>query len=120
MGALALLLAVVGLYGMMSYDVNRRRNEIGIRKALGAADSALWRMVVREASRLIFLGVVIGALIAFASTRLMNAFLFGLTATDPATFVMAAVVLGAAGMIAAFLPAWRASRMSPMAALREE
>jgi ABC-type antimicrobial peptide transport system permease subunit len=120
MGALALLLAVIGLYGMMSYDVNRRRNEIGIRKALGAADPALWRMVVREAARLIFLGVAIGAIIAVASTRLMSAFLFGLTATDPGTFVMAAVVLGSAGMIAAFLPAWRASRMSPMTALREE
>jgi ABC-type antimicrobial peptide transport system permease subunit len=120
MGALALLLAVIGLYGMMSYDVNRRRNEIGIRKALGAADPALWRMVVREAARLIVMGVVIGAVIAVASTRLMNAFLFGLTATDPTTFVAAAVILGGAGIVAAFLPAWRASRMSPMAALREE
>ena len=120
MGALALVLAVIGLYGMMSYDVERRRNEIGIRKALGAPVPLLWRMVAGEASRLIGAGVVIGALIALASTRLISSFLFGLTATDPATFIFAAVVLAASGMLAASLPAWRAARLDPMEALREE
>jgi predicted permease len=120
MGALALVLAVIGLYGMMSYDVTRRRNELGIRKALGAPVPQLWRMVAGEASRLIGAGVVIGALIALASTRLMSAFLFGLTATDPGTFIFAALLLAASGMLAASLPAWRAARLDPMEALREE
>ncbi|HXY31847.1 MAG TPA: ABC transporter permease [Gemmatimonadaceae bacterium] len=120
MGVLALVLAVIGLYGMMSYEVTRRRNEIGIRKALGAANPELWRMVVGEALRLIVVGLAVGAAMALASTRLLNAFLFGLTATDPRTFAIAAALLASAALAAACLPAWRAARLDPMEALRED
>jgi putative ABC transport system permease protein len=119
-GALALLLAVVGLYGTMSYNVTRRKNEIGIRMALGAARQQVLRMVVREAGRLIAAGIVVGALLAFAGTRFVASMLYGVTPTDPATFALSALALGAVAMAAAMLPAWRAARLDPMEALREE
>jgi len=119
-GALALVLAVIGLYGTMSYNVTRRRNEIGIRMALGAASQQVLRMVVREAGRLIILGIALGAAIALAGTRLVSSLLYGMTATDPLTFVLSAAVLAAAALVAAWIPAWRAGAMDPMEALREE
>ena len=119
-GALALLLAVVGLYGTMSYTVTRRRNEIGIRMALGAAGPQVLRMVVREAGRLIAAGIVAGALLAFAGTRFVASLLYGVTPTDPATFALSALALAVVAMAAAMLPAWRAARLDPMEALREE
>jgi predicted permease len=119
-GGLALLLAVIGLYGTMSYDVTRRRNEIGIRMALGAANRQVLRMVVGEAATLILIGIVLGGALAVASTRLVRSLLFGLTPTDPATFAMSALALGVVAMAAAFVPAARAARLDPMEALREE
>ncbi|MFI5231839.1 MAG: ADOP family duplicated permease [Gemmatimonadales bacterium] len=119
-GALALLLATIGLYGTMSYDVARRRNEIGIRIALGAARHRVLAMVIAEAGRLIVLGVAIGLLLALATTRFVSAFVFGLTPTDPATLTLASAVLGVVALAAALLPAWRAARVDPMNALREE
>ena len=119
-GALALLLAVIGLYGTMSYNVTRRRNEIGIRMALGAAGPRVLRMVVGEAGRLVAIGIVCGTVLAFATTRLVASLLYGVAPTDPATFTFAALVMGAAAMAAAALPAWRAGRVNPMEALREQ
>jgi predicted permease len=119
-GGLALLLAVIGLYGTMSYNVTRRRNEIGIRMALGAGHARVMRMVVGEAAELIVLGILCGGLLAFATTRLVKALLYGVTPTDPATFTWSAVALGSVAMLAAMFPAVRASRQDPMDALREE
>ena len=119
-GALALLLAVIGLYGTLSYGVARRRNEIGIRLALGAGRERVLRMIVSEAGRLVLLGTIAGVLLALATTRFVESFLFGLEASDPATLLLSAAVLAGVAMGAAFLPAWRASRLDPTEALREE
>ena len=118
-GALALLLSVIGLYGTMSYSVERRRTEIGVRMALGAAKDQVLGLVVREASRLIALGVVAGAVLTLASTRLVKAFLYGVTPTDPTTLATSGLVLAAVALGAALIPAWRAARMDPVEALRE-
>jgi ABC-type antimicrobial peptide transport system permease subunit len=119
-GALALLLAVIGLYGTLSYGVTRRRNEIGIRLALGAGRERVMRMVVSEAGRLVLIGTIAGVLLALATTRFVSSFLYGLEATDPVTLVISACALGGVAMAAALLPAWRASRLDPTEALREE
>jgi len=119
-GGLALLLAMVGLYGTLSYNVARRRNEIGIRIALGAAQSRVMRLVLGEVSRMVVIGIAVGAVVALASTRLVKSFLYGLTANDPVTIVGAAVTLAAVALAAGALPAWRASRVEPIAALRDE
>jgi predicted permease len=117
-GLLAPLLAVIGLYGTMSYNVNRRRNEIGVRMALGAANRQVMRMIAREAASLIFAGVIFGVALALASTRFIRTLLFGVTPTDPTTFVVAALALAAVAMMAARFPAARAARQDPMDALR--
>jgi len=119
-GALALLLAVIGLYGTMSYSVARRRNEMGLRIALGAARPGILRLVAGEAGRVVAIGVVLGVLLALAATRLIASFLFGVRATDPATLALSALVLVAVALAAALVPAWRAGSVDPMAALREE
>jgi ABC-type antimicrobial peptide transport system permease subunit len=119
-GVLALALAMIGLYGLMSYNVARRRNEIGIRIALGAAQSRVLGLVLGEVGRMTVLGVVLGVAAALATSRLLKAFLFGLSATDPLTLIAATVLLLFVGALAGYLPARRASRMDPMVALREE
>ncbi|MGH7590306.1 MAG: FtsX-like permease family protein, partial [Gemmatimonadales bacterium] len=119
-GALALLLAVIGIYGVISYGVTRRRNEIGIRIALGAAGSRVIRMVVGEAGLLVALGTVFGIGVTIVGTRFVASFLYGVTATDPVTIGGAALVLAAIALGAATVPAWRASRVDPMEVLREE
>jgi predicted permease len=119
-GALALLLATVGLYGTLSYSVARRRNEIGIRVALGAAQGSVVRLVLGEVARVIVLGVAVGALAALASTRWMEAFLYGLTPSDPAVLVGSGLLLATIGLVAGLIPALRASRVDPIAALRED
>ena len=119
-GALALLLATIGLYGLMSQDVTRRRNEIGIRMALGAAHSGILRMILRDASILIVGGIILGVAGAIATTRLLAGFLFGMTARDPWTIGGAAVLLASVALAAGYLPARRAAKLDPMAALREE
>ena len=119
-GGLALLLAVTGLYGVMSYTTSLRTNEIGIRMALGAPSGAVLRMVLGESLALLAVGIALGGLIAFATLRVLSSRLYGISATDPATFAAAALVLGLAVLLAGYLPARRASRVSPLAALREE
>ncbi len=119
-GLLALLLACIGLYGVMSYDVARRRREIGIRMAVGAQAADVVRMVMRETMLMIGAGVVIGLGAAFAATRLVTSLLFGLTATDPATIALATLLLLTVAALAGYLPAHRAARVDPMTALRRE
>jgi predicted permease len=119
-GALALLLATIGLYGIMSYSIARRRNEIGVRIALGAAQSRVIRMVVGEVGRMVVVGVAIGTLLTLAVTRLVATFLYGVKPNDPATMTASAIILAIVAIGAAMLPAWRASRLDPVAALRED
>jgi predicted permease len=119
-GGLALLLAVVGLYGTMSYSVARRRNEIGIRIALGAARARVMRLVLGEAGRLVGAGLLLGGAAALATTRWIAPFLFGLTPADPATWALSALALAAVSVAACALPAWRAARLDPNAVLRAE
>src|SRR5947209_908604 len=119
-GFLAALLATVGLYGVISYTVARRTNEIGIRMALGAQRGGVIGMIMREAGVLLGIGIVIGAALALAAARTATSFLFGLKPHDPLTLSLAIVSLAAVAACASFVPAHRASRLDPMAALREE
>jgi putative ABC transport system permease protein len=119
-GGLALLLAMIGLYGVMSYNVTRRRNEIGIRMALGAEPGRVLRMVMEEVAVLIGSGLAIGLGAAIATTRFVESFLYGMKPNDPWTLSLAAAVLALVAILAGLLPARRASRLDPMNALREE
>ena len=118
--AVALVLTVVGLYGVMSYSVAQRTNEIGIRLALGAQSRDVLLMIVKQGSLLIGLGLVIGLAGAYALTRLIASLLFGVTAKDPFTFAAVAVLLAAVALLACYIPAWRATKVDPMEALRCE
>jgi predicted permease len=119
-GILAVTLAAIGLYGVMSYGVARRTNEIGLRMALGAQGSNVIAMILREVLLLMFAGAVAGTVAAMACTRFVESQLFGLTPTDPLTFAGAAVVLFIVGILAGYIPARRASKIDPMVALRYE
>jgi predicted permease len=119
-GALAGLIATIGLYGVMSYMVARRRNEIGIRMALGADRRDVVRMVMREAGVLLAVGLVVGGVLAVLAARTASTLLFGLQPGDPATLGMSAVGLAGVAMFASYLPALRAARLEPTEALREE
>jgi predicted permease len=119
-GALALLLAAIGLYGTISYSVARRRNEIGIRMALGAARGNILRTVFGEMGRLMTVGLVLGGMAAVAVTRLISSFLYDVSPTDPTVLAASALTLAAVMVAAGAIPAWRAARVDPMTALREE
>ena len=119
-GGLALVLAMIGLYGVMSYNVARRRNEIGIRMALGAEQWRVMRMVLGEVTMLVGVGLVIGLAAALATARFVESLLYGVKANDPRTLAGAAATLAGVAALAGFLPARRASRLDPMNALREE
>jgi predicted permease len=116
-GALALLLASLGLYGTISYGISRRVAELGLRMALGANRGMVLWLVLREALTLVVAGAVIGLPLAFAAARSMQALLFGVGAADPLSFVLGAAILIAVAAVAAYLPAYRASRIEPMVAL---
>ena len=118
-GILAMIIATVGLYGVMSYMVTRRKVEIGVRMALGAKPSRVVRMVLAESGALVGAGVVAGLLLAFAASRYARSLLFGLEPWDPASFALAAGALAAVSVAAAWIPARRASRLAPTMALRE-
>jgi putative ABC transport system permease protein len=118
-GLLALGLASIGLYGIMAYSVNRRKREIGIRMALGAAQDGVLRMVLKQGMRLVLTGVGIGLAAALAVGRLLSGMLYGVSAGDPISVAGAACVLLAVALMACYLPARSASRLDPLVALRE-
>ena len=119
-GVLALLLAAVGLYGIMSYAVTQRTQEIGIRMALGAGRRYVLEMVLRDSILVLAAGVPVGAVGALVMTRFVASLLFGVTALDPAAVLISVGVLAIVALAAAFIPAYRAARTDPMVALRYE
>jgi ABC-type antimicrobial peptide transport system permease subunit len=118
--AAALVLAAIGLYGLMSYSVEQRTQEIGIRMALGADRGIMLRAILREGMMLAAIGVVAGLALAYGLTRVLASLLFGVTASDPLAFVAVAGLLSIVAAAAAFLPAHRATTVDPAIALRYE
>jgi len=117
---LALALAAIGIYGVMAYLVNQGTRELGIRMALGATQSTILGLVVKQSMKLALFGIGVGVLAAFIFSRLMSGLLFGVTSTDPATFAATAVLLVVVALIASYIPARRAARIDPMISLRSE
>jgi len=119
-GAVALILAAIGIYGLMAYSVQQRTQELGIRMALGAGRSNIRNMVVWHGMRLAIIGTVLGIAAAFGLTRLIASFLFGVKSWDPIVFVSVPLILSAVALLAVWLPASRAAKLDPMQALRVE
>jgi len=119
-GGMALLLGIVGLYGVIAYSVSQRTREIGIRSALGAQQRELKGMFVRHAMRLTVVGVTCGLVAALVLTRLMSSLLSGIKPTDPATFAVVSIGFLLAAVVSSYLPARRASAVNPIEALRAE
>ncbi len=119
-GALAMLLSAVGLYGLVAYTVTRRTREIGIRIAIGAERKAVVWLVFKDVLMMVFIGSAIGALAAFTATRAITGILYGVSAKDPLSIAGAALCLTFAAIVATLLPARRAARIEPTAALRYE
>ena len=120
LGLLAVSLAVVGLYGVVSYAVGQRTHEIGVRMALGAARRDIARMVLGNGAGPVASGIVVGFGLALLATRFIAGLLFGVSARDPMTFVSVVPILAAVSIVACGIPAWRASRVEPAIALRDE
>ena len=119
-GGAALLLAAIGIYGLMAYSVEQRTQEIGIRLALGAGSTAVRRMIVIQGMRLALAGVVIGIASAFGLTRFIASLLFGVKALDPLIFAAIPLLLTVVALLAVWIPARRASRVDPVTALRTQ
>jgi ABC-type antimicrobial peptide transport system permease subunit len=119
-GGVALVLAAIGIYGLMAYSVEQRTQEMGIRMALGADRGTIRKLVVWQGMRLTIVGVVIGVGAAFGLTRLIASFLFGVKSWDPVVFVSVPLVLAGVALAAVWVPANRASKLDPMRALRVE
>src|SRR4030095_12802213 len=118
--ALALVLASVGIYGVMSYSVAQRTHEIGLRMALGARRADVLQMTVKQGLKLVSLGMVLGLIVAFLLTRVLASLLFGISATDPITFIGISLVLLAVAILASYIPALRATKIDPIIALRAQ
>jgi ABC-type antimicrobial peptide transport system permease subunit len=116
----ALLLAAIGIYGLMAYSVQQRTQEIGVRLALGAESNDVWNMVIFQGMRLALVGVTIGILAAFGLARLLGGFLFGINTSDPIVFTTVPVLMSTVALFAISLSARRASRINPSDALRHE
>ena len=117
---LATFLAAIGLYGVISYSVAQRTKEIGIRMALGGQREDMLRMVLRQSGNLVLIGLLIGVPVALGATRLLGAMLYGIGATDFTTYLFVVLLLGTAAFLASVIPAFRATRVDPMVALRYE
>jgi putative ABC transport system permease protein len=118
--ALALVLSAIGIYGVLSYVVSRRTREIGIRLAVGASRAQVLRMVLRNGLVLSLMGIALGIAAAAMATRLMHTLLHGVTPGDPATFAAVGIGLSAVATLASLIPAWRATRVDPVVALKAE
>jgi ABC-type antimicrobial peptide transport system permease subunit len=119
-GGAALLLAAIGIYGVMAYSVHQRTHEIGIRLALGAQERQVRNMVVLQGMRLALFGVIVGLAASFGVTRLLEGFLFGVKAWDPLVIIVVPLILSSVALLAVWMPAHRATRIDPGTALRHE
>jgi ABC-type antimicrobial peptide transport system permease subunit len=120
MGLLGLILALVGIYGVVSYAASQRTQEIGVRMALGAARGDILRLVLGRGLVLVAIGLALGLVAAVSVSRLVSNLLFGVSAVDPVTFVVVPLTLAAMALVASYVPAFRATRIDPAAALRAE
>jgi putative ABC transport system permease protein len=119
-GAVALLLASIGVYGVLSYAVSQRTQEIGVRMALGASRERVFSLIVSHGARLAVIGIVCGVVGAVAVTRVVSTLLYNVSATDPLSFIATAVFLTVVAMLASYVPARRATAVDPIIALRAE
>jgi putative ABC transport system permease protein len=119
-GVLALVLAAIGIYGVMAFSTAQRTRELGIRLALGAEPRDVLQLVLRDGARLSALGVGLGVMGAFAASRALSSMLYGVSPTDPLTFAAVVAILGSASLLACYIPARRATRLDPVVALRQD